>query len=66
LNKTVQELKMEVETLKKMEMEANIEKDNLGQRSRATDTSITNRIQEIEERISGLEHNILRFQSKKM
>jgi hypothetical protein len=57
---------MEVETLKKMEMEANIEKDNLGQRSRATDTSITNRIQEIEERISGLEHNILRFQSKKM
>ena len=31
---------------------------NLGKKSEATDESITNRIQEIEERISGVEGNI--------
>jgi uncharacterized coiled-coil protein SlyX len=32
--------------------------DNLGKRSGATDASITNRIQEIEERTSGIEDTI--------
>jgi hypothetical protein len=36
-------------------MEANLKKENLGKRSGNTDVSITNRIQEIEERISGIE-----------
>jgi esterase/lipase len=48
LNKMVQELKMEIETIKKTQMEANLEIENLGKRSAATDASITNRIQEIE------------------
>jgi len=45
---------MEIET-KKTQMEATLEMDNdgVGKRSGATDASITNRIQEIEERISG-------------
>jgi archaeosine-15-forming tRNA-guanine transglycosylase len=36
-------------------MEANLGMKNLGKRSGITDVSITNRIQEIEERISGVE-----------
>jgi hypothetical protein len=35
-------------------MEANPEMENLGKRSEITDVSITNRIQEVEERISGV------------
>ena len=53
-----QDLKLEIETIKKIYMEASLEMDNIGKRSEATDTSITNRIQEIEERISGLEDTI--------
>jgi hypothetical protein len=57
LNKTVQELKMEIETIKKTQMEATLVMDTLGKRSGATDASITNTIQEIE-RISGMEVTI--------
>jgi hypothetical protein len=53
LNKTVQDLKVEVEITKKSQMEATLEIENLGKRSGITDVSITNRIQEIEKRISG-------------
>ena len=49
---------MEVETIKKPQMEANLEMKNLGKRSEITDVSITNRIQEIEERISSIEDTI--------
>ena len=49
---------MEVETIKKTQMEANLEMENLEKRSGNTDASITNRIQEIEERISGVEDTI--------
>ena len=35
-------------------MEANLEMENLGKRSRNTDVSISNRIQQVEERISGV------------
>jgi chaperonin cofactor prefoldin len=55
LNKVVQNLKVEVETIKKRQREADLEMENLGKKSGITDVSITNRIQEIEERISGIE-----------
>jgi archaellum component FlaC len=58
LNKMVQELKMELETIKKSQREATLEMDKLGKGSGVTDTSITNRIQDIEERISGIEDTI--------
>jgi chromosome segregation ATPase len=51
LNKTAQDLKMEVESLKKPQRETCLEMKNLGKRTGVTDASITNRIQEIEERI---------------
>ena len=49
---------MEVETIKKTQVEANLEMENLGKKSRITDVSITNRIQEIEDRILGIEDTI--------
>jgi hypothetical protein len=55
LNKAVQALKVEVETIKKAKMEAKLEMDNLRKRSRITEVSITNKIPEIEERTSGVE-----------
>jgi prefoldin subunit 5 len=45
LNKTTQDLKMEVETIKKSQRETNLEIENLGKKSGAIDASITNRIQ---------------------
>jgi hypothetical protein len=47
LNKAIQDIKVEVETIKKTQVEANLEMENLGKKSRITDVSITNRIQEI-------------------
>jgi hypothetical protein len=58
LNKTVQDLILGIETIKKLQMETILELENLGKRSRVIDASITNRIQDIEERISGAEDNI--------
>jgi chromosome segregation ATPase len=58
LNTVIQDIKVEVETIKKTQMEANLEMENLGKRSEITDVSITNRIKEIEDRISGLEDTI--------
>jgi hypothetical protein len=49
---------MEIETIKKSERERTLELENLGKRSGITDASITNRIQEIEEIISGAENTI--------
>jgi hypothetical protein len=49
---------MEVETMKKSQRETTLELENLGKRSGVIDTSITNRIQEIEERISGAKDTI--------
>ena len=51
MNKTVQDLKMEKETIKKTQTEGILEIENLGKRTGTTDDSITNRIQEMEERI---------------
>jgi prefoldin subunit 5 len=55
LNKTIQYLKMEVETIKKSQRKTTLEIENLGKKPGTIDASITNRIQEIEERISGEE-----------
>ena len=48
---------MEVETIKKTQMQATLEMENLWKRSGITDVSITDRMQEIEERISDIEDN---------
>ena len=58
LNKTTGDLKMEVETIKRSQRETTLEIENLGKRSGIIDASITKRIQEIEERISGAEYTI--------
>jgi predicted nucleic acid-binding Zn-ribbon protein len=58
LNKTIQDLKMEVETIRKSQRDTTLEIENLGKKSGGIDTSITNRIQEIEESISGSEDTI--------
>ena len=58
LNKTIQDLKMEVERIKKSQRETILEIENLGKRSGVVDVSIANRIQETEERISGTEDTI--------
>jgi predicted methyltransferase MtxX (methanogen marker protein 4) len=52
LNKTIQDLKMEIETVKKSQKEKTL-KENLRKRPGVIDASISNRIQEIEEKISG-------------
>jgi FtsZ-binding cell division protein ZapB len=57
LNKTIQDLKLEVESLKKSQRETAMKMENLGKRSGVTDASI-NRTQEIEERISVAEDTI--------
>jgi hypothetical protein len=57
-NKTIQDLKMEIETMKKTQRETNLEIEILGKKSGNIDASISNRIQEMEERISGAEDPI--------
>ena len=56
LNKIIQDLKMEVETIKKSQRETTLEREKLGKKSGAIDASINNKIQEIEERILGAEN----------
>jgi hypothetical protein len=53
LNKTTQDLKMEVETINKSQRQTTLEMEILGKKSGTIDASISNRIQEMEERISG-------------
>jgi hypothetical protein len=43
-NKTIQDLKMEIETIKKLQRETTLEIENLGKRSGDIDASITKRI----------------------
>jgi predicted nucleic acid-binding Zn-ribbon protein len=47
LNKTIQDLKGEVETIKKTQRETTLEIETLGKKSGTIDVSISNRIQEI-------------------
>jgi seryl-tRNA synthetase len=58
LKKTIQDLKMEVETMKKTQRETTLEIEILGKKSENIDDSLSNRIQEMEERISGVEDPI--------
>jgi hypothetical protein len=51
MNKTIQDL----ETIKKSQRETTLELENPGKRSEVIDASITNRIQEINQRYSGAE-----------
>ena len=68
LNKTIQDQKLEVETTKKSERETILKIEKLGKKSVVIDANINNKIQEIEETISGAEDIIgsIDSQSKKM
>ncbi|MBV2134526.1 hypothetical protein KRX52_17240 [Pseudomonas sp. MAP12] len=55
LKETVQDLKTEIETIKKTQTEGMLEVEKLSKQSGTTDASITDRIQEMEDRISGVE-----------
>ena len=56
---------MEIETIKKSQRETTLEIENLGKRSGVINASITNRIPDIKERISGAEDNIENIQWEK-
>jgi len=49
---------MEIEKIKESQRQTILEIENLGKRSGVRDTSITNRIQEVEDRLSGAEDTI--------
>jgi methyl-accepting chemotaxis protein len=68
LSKNIQDLKREVETIKESQRETTLEIENLGKKSGAIDAYITNRIQDVEERITGAEDIIenINTTSKKM
>ena len=46
MKKTFQDLKMEVETIKKLQRETTLKTENIGKRSGIIDVSIINRIEE--------------------
>ena len=56
MNKTIQDLKMEMESIKKTQtvIVGIVEIENIGNQTGITDASITNRIQEMEVRIWGV------------
>ena len=54
----IQDLKREVDTIKKTQSEAKLEIETLGKKSETMEASISNRIQEMKERISGAEDSI--------
>jgi prefoldin subunit 5 len=58
MNKTILDLKREVDKIKKTQNEATLEIETLGKKSGTIDASISNRIQEMEERTSGAEDSI--------
>ena len=58
MNKTILDIRREVDTIKKTRSEAMLEIENLGKKSRTIDASISHRIQDMEERISGAENSI--------
>ena len=53
------DLKMEIKTIKKSERERTLEIKSLGKKSGTIDSSISNRVQEIEETISGAEDSFV-------
>ena len=55
MNKTILDLKREIDTIKKTPSEATLDMENLGKKYETIDASISNRIQDMEERSSGAE-----------
>ena len=67
LNKTIEDLKMEIKTIQKSQRETTLEIENLGKKSGVTNASITDRIQETEEsQVQKIQQKTLTQQSKKM
>jgi predicted nucleic acid-binding Zn-ribbon protein len=58
MKKTILDLKSKVDTIKKTPNEAMLEIETLGKISGTIDAGISNKIQEMEERISGAEDSI--------
>ena len=58
MNKTILDLKREVDTIKKTQSKATLEIETLGKEPGTIDVSISNRIQEMEERISDADDSI--------
>jgi predicted nucleic acid-binding Zn-ribbon protein len=58
MNKIILDLKREVDTIKKTQSEATLEIETLGNKFGTRHASISNRIQDMEERISGAEDSI--------
>ncbi|KAL6032726.1 hypothetical protein STEG23_016164 [Scotinomys teguina] len=58
MKETVQDLKIEIQTIKKTQTEAMLETENLTKPTGTTDASITNRMQEMEQRASDIEDTI--------
>jgi hypothetical protein len=58
LSKTIQHVKMEVETIKKTQRETTLEIEILGKKSETLNASTSNRIQDMEGRISDAEDSI--------
>jgi chromosome segregation ATPase len=58
MNKTILDLKREVDTIKKHKSETTLEIETQGKKSETIDVRISNRIHEMEERISGAEDSI--------
>ena len=55
LSKTIQDLKSEVDTIKKTQSKATLEIEYLGKKSGTIDASISTRIQDMEERMTDAE-----------
>ncbi len=58
LSKTIQDLKSEVDTIKKTQSKATLEIEYLGKKSGTIDASISTRIQDMEERMTDAEDSI--------
>jgi chromosome segregation ATPase len=58
MNKTILYLKRQVNTIEKTQSKAKLEMETLGKKSGSIDASISNRIKEMEEKISGAEDSI--------
>lgn len=55
MNKTVQDLNMEIESVTKTHTKGNLEMKNLGTQTGTSEASLASRTQETEEKISGIE-----------
>ena len=56
-------MKTEIKAIKKTQTEGILEMENLGKRMGTTETSTTNRIQEMDKKISGVEDTIEKIDS---